>query len=493
MASMRVDAEREFLDCFDATVAPVYGYTSRLTGDDPAHIERIVRDVYLDVLRRARERSLVEIDVATLLADVRGRLLDAMLAVEPDDGAPRLATAPARPAASGSLTPRERVALTLRFVDEMPASSVAATLDLSVRATDALVAKSRARLRSRAADPDDWLDEMLPARAPSPTFVAALRRQLLVGWGTRSAAPVAQVPERSGGVRHLLLATAVAAGAVGLVFGAVRLADATSRETVASAGPPPTDPVAVPPSTTPVTSSAPIEPRAPVGTPVTVPAVPTTSVPPQPDVTAPVPPPTTDVAPPDAEPDPEPVPAIDLATATLLGVRPSQLRDVDVDVDATVAALAAAVGAPTHDTGWYPSTLRDDAACRDGVERRVVQFGDVTVGFVRDGDGSHRVAAWTIGTDPDQAARHGLADPLPEAARLGIGWNDSTLYFGTLGDIADAGFTIRFLDETGDAIVPDDPTLATRAEVLLDGEPDLGLALYGGIVIGIEATTLPAC
>ena len=62
-----------------------------------------------------------------------------------------------------------------------------------------------------------------------------------------------------------------------------------------------------------------------------------------------------------------------------------------------------------------------------------------------------------------------------------------------LGEIADAGFTLRFLDAVGDAIVPDDPTLATRGEVLLDGDPDLGLALYGGIVIGIDATTLPAC
>ena len=174
-------------------------------------------------------------------------------------------------------------------------------------------------------------------------------------------------------------------------------------------------------------------------------------------------------------------------------MRPSGLRDIDVDVDATLAALAVAVGAPTHDTGWYPSTVRDGAACRDGVERRAVQFGDATVGFVRDRDGSDRIAAWTIGTDPDQAARHGLADPLPEAPRLGIGWNDSALYFGTLGEIADAGFTLRFLDAVGDAIVPDDPTLATRGEVLLDGDPDLGLALYGGIVIGIDATTLPAC
>jgi hypothetical protein len=185
--------------------------------------------------------------------------------------------------------------------------------------------------------------------------------------------------------------------------------------------------------------------------------------------------------------------SIDLGAASVLGVRPSGPDDRGVDVDATVSAVAAAVGAPTADTGWYRSTVPDGDRCRDDVERRVVQFGEATIGFVRGGDAPDRVAAWTVGTDPDQVVRHGLATPLPEAPRLGLGWNASELYFGTVAEIADAGFTVRFLDVSGVAIVPDDPALATRGEVLVDGFPDLGLRLYGGVVIGIDATTLPAC
>jgi hypothetical protein len=492
MATMRVDAEREFLDCYDATIATVYGYASRLAGDDPTTIESLVRDVYLDVLRRARERSLVEIEPGSLLTDVRGRVLGRLRDAPHDDGSPRLATGAARPVGGAVLTSQERVALTMRFVDELPTTEVASALDLTVRATDALVAKSRGRLRSRASDPDRWLDEMMPPHAPSPAFAAALRRQLLVGWGLRGATQAAPVPARSGGLRHVLLASAVAAAAVGLVVGAVHLADATSRRTVTSPGPVPSTVPSSPVTTAPVT--VPVTAPSTTGPPTTAPptTAPPTTAPPTtaPEVTEPSAPPTS------ATPSPDTVaagPAIDLGAASLLGVRPAAPDDRGVDVDATVSAVAGAVGAPTGDTGWYRSTVPHGKRCRDDVERRVVQFGDAIIGFVRGGDGPDRVAAWTVGTDPDQVARHGLAAPLPEAPRLGIGWNDSELHFGTLAEIADAGFTIRFVDGSGVAVVPDDPALATRGEVLLDGGPDLGLRLYGGVVIGIDATTLPAC
>lgn len=490
---MRVDGERAFLDCYDATLVRVHRYASRLTGGHRDRTEQLVREAYLEVLRRARERTLTEVDTLALCALVRQRFMTTLRTAERDGGGRRLVTTlptlPSGPFAATSdtasgddlLSDRERAALTLRFVDGLSTSDVAAALGASVRATEALMTRARAR-GGEGGTATGWVDRLLPEHDPGRDLAVRLRRDLSVGWGVRGAAPVVVPVARSSSRSQLAMVVAVSAAAVGLVFGAVKLADGARRvETVASAGP------TMPAPTVPTTVAEPGDTMPPATVPpATAPdlTVPDATVP---DVTVP---PVT--APPVLVGDP----AIDLRAGTLFGLPPTRDGDAGraVDVEGVVDAIDAAFGGATADTGWYPFPDRADTTdCRTGLDWRVLQWGDVTLSFVRSGSGTTHLARWAVGSDPDQADANGLGTALPESDPLAIGWNDSDLYFGDLDDLAAAGLPVRFVDELGNPAMVTDPALATHGRTTTaDGDP-LGLRLYGEVVIGIDATATTLC
>lgn len=496
---MRVDGERAFLDCYDATLVRVHRYASRLTGGQRERTEQLVREAYLEVLRRARERTLTEVDTLALCALVRQRFVTTLRTTERDGGGRRLVTAlptlPSGPSAAASdtaaghdlLSDRERAALTLRFVDGMSTSDVAAALGASVRATEALMTRARAR-GGEGGNATGWIDRLLPEHDPGGDLALRLRRDLSVGWGVRGAAPVVAPVARSSSRSQLAMVVAVSAAAVGLVFGAVKLADGARRvETVASAGPTVPAPTVTEPGRTTGRTTPPATAPDMTAPPATAPDVtaPDVTVP---DVTVPVP----DVTVPVVVGDP----AIDLRAGTLFGLRPTRGGDAGraVDVEGVVDAIDAAFGGATADTGWYRFPDRADTAdCRAGLDWRVLQWGDVTLSFVRSASGTTHLARWAVGSDPDQADVNGLGATLPEADPLAIGWNDSDLYFGDLDDLAAAGLPVRFVDELGNPAMVTDPALATRGRTsTADGDP-LGLRLYGEVVIGIDATATTFC
>jgi RNA polymerase sigma-70 factor (ECF subfamily) len=159
----RVDSEELFRAYYDATVRDAHRYASRLTGDR-SRAEDLVQDVYLELLRHARAGTVVEVSLGWLLVAVRHRFLDAIRGQEREDRRLRLAWSRPDDEAVGpvdqnagaldgfGLSDRERAALTLRYVDDLPVAAVARELGTTVRATESLLARARARARSEARD-----------------------------------------------------------------------------------------------------------------------------------------------------------------------------------------------------------------------------------------------------------------------------------------------------------------------------------------------------
>lgn len=150
----RIDNEDGFLACYDATVREAYRYAHRLTGSQIGAGD-VVQDVFVGLLRAAGDGSLTEIGLGRIMVAVRHRVIDQVRAR--DCEARRLRLAWSRPADGadldrelvdlGPLPDRERVALTLRYVDDLSVADVAAELRATVRATESLLARARARVR----------------------------------------------------------------------------------------------------------------------------------------------------------------------------------------------------------------------------------------------------------------------------------------------------------------------------------------------------------
>jgi RNA polymerase sigma factor (sigma-70 family) len=152
-----VDDEESFMACYHATLPDVFRYAAMLCGHDRATAEDIVQDTYIAALRRVRAGDLGSITTGYLTLSVRHRFLDAM---KQRDREQRRITAAASTDARTStsrhevfaqladLPDRERTAMVLRFVDDLPVAAVATALRLSIAATESLIVRATRRLRN---------------------------------------------------------------------------------------------------------------------------------------------------------------------------------------------------------------------------------------------------------------------------------------------------------------------------------------------------------
>ncbi len=153
----RRNEKETFLAFYDQTFTEAYRYAGRLCGSDRAAAEDLVQDAYLSVLRRLRADQDRDLTVGYLITTIRHRHLDRirhdareerrlrLVAVSPE---PEPATMPSQLAA---LPERDRTALILRYVDDLPVPEVASAMGLTVHATESLLARARARLRGKEA------------------------------------------------------------------------------------------------------------------------------------------------------------------------------------------------------------------------------------------------------------------------------------------------------------------------------------------------------
>ena len=156
--------DEEVVALYERSVDPLYRYATRLTGGDRAWADELVQETYLQLVRRLRSGPPFQPDTGWLIVSCRHRFLDQLkqdrrrrererhdvlpaadvTAGEAGDGA--------LTAALGQLPPDQRVALVLRYVDELSVPDVARELGRSVHATESLLARARAALRAVMSD-----------------------------------------------------------------------------------------------------------------------------------------------------------------------------------------------------------------------------------------------------------------------------------------------------------------------------------------------------
>lgn len=146
------------MTCYRATVAEVFRYASMLCGSDRARAEDLVQDAFLGLVRRVRGGERVEVSVGYLMVAVRHRFLDDVKQRAREQRRLELVATSGPPDPPGpigelaGLSERERTAMVLRFVDDLPVAGVAEAMGISTRAAESLLARAARRLRSGGAN-----------------------------------------------------------------------------------------------------------------------------------------------------------------------------------------------------------------------------------------------------------------------------------------------------------------------------------------------------
>jgi len=159
-----VRSANEMLEFFMRASVEVHRYVSRLTGGDQQLTEDIVQETFLALMRHHRAGEVSVIGVGWLITTARHRLIDHVRATQRDqlrverhvggeqaDVPPIDVTAISAEHARWMLAQlpiRERVALSLQTIEGWSIAEVASHLELSVEATNSLLARARRRLRA---------------------------------------------------------------------------------------------------------------------------------------------------------------------------------------------------------------------------------------------------------------------------------------------------------------------------------------------------------
>ena len=154
------DPAAALLAIYDRALPQVYGYLQRRVGD--AEIaEDLTADTFLSAVQAIQRDAVPDMSVAWLITVARNKLIDhwRRRATEReklpllhedesvDDGLDvHFERARAR-AVLGTLGPHHQAALTLRYLDGMSVPEVAAEMDRTVHATEALLVRARHAFR----------------------------------------------------------------------------------------------------------------------------------------------------------------------------------------------------------------------------------------------------------------------------------------------------------------------------------------------------------
>jgi RNA polymerase sigma-70 factor (ECF subfamily) len=151
-----VTDEQSLIACYDQSVRAVYRAASRLTGGDRAATDDLVQDVYVSLVDKARSGAVTEVGMGWLVTSTRHRYLDRLRGQQRDERRLRLVWSAAESSPDGAERPdlsdmpdRERAALVLHYIDDLPVAEVARLMGTSVHATESLLARARRRVRAR--------------------------------------------------------------------------------------------------------------------------------------------------------------------------------------------------------------------------------------------------------------------------------------------------------------------------------------------------------
>ena len=161
MSEQPRDAGRAVLDVYDEALPQVYGYLLPRCGT-PALAEDLTAETFLAAVDAARRGRPPSLSTGWLITVARNKLVDhwrrsareqrGLRAVAGEPSPPedpwdeRLDALRARQVLM-ELGPHHRAALTLRYIDDLPVPEVAALLDRTVHATEALLVRAPSAFR----------------------------------------------------------------------------------------------------------------------------------------------------------------------------------------------------------------------------------------------------------------------------------------------------------------------------------------------------------
>ncbi len=162
-AHSNVDAPSRLLDLYDTALPDVYGYLHRRCRNT-AVAEDLTTEVFLGAVESIRRGAVTTVTVAWLIGIARHKLVDhwrrvareernleAVADLDPTSTDPwnvELDIMLARDVLA-DLGAHHRSALTLRYLDDLPVREVAAILDRTEHATEALLVRARHAFRNR--------------------------------------------------------------------------------------------------------------------------------------------------------------------------------------------------------------------------------------------------------------------------------------------------------------------------------------------------------
>lgn len=164
--SARAVEKAEALSFLEHALPDVYGYLLRRTRDKAA-AEDLTSETMLAAIRGLARGSSDDLSVAWLIGIARHKLVDHWRRearerrhlesrwVEQSNVPEETTFEPGRASAAlVALNPSQRMALTLRYVDELSVAEVAAAVDRSLHATETLLVRARAAFRDRYREMD---------------------------------------------------------------------------------------------------------------------------------------------------------------------------------------------------------------------------------------------------------------------------------------------------------------------------------------------------
>lgn len=161
-------------------------------------------------------------------------------------------------------------------------------------------------------------------------------------------------------------------------------------------------------------------------------------------------------------------PGLDLAGASIMGLA----APTDGPSDDTIAAISEQLGAPTFDSGWYVSAEEDVGDgledCFGGLEERLVQWGNLHIGFMRLGEPSapsDRLVALTVGDPTDIVDLMRVNEPVPTVEQPLIVTAEGFGAGSSLASLVGTGAPITMFDANATEV--EDPAQATQAFVYL--------------------------
>jgi RNA polymerase sigma-70 factor (ECF subfamily) len=159
------DVADAFLALYDRGLPSVYGYLSSRCGS-VAIAEDLTSETFLAAVRTLQQRPSIELSVGWLITVARNKLVDHWRRVSAEERKLRLIEGDLDEATDddarwleslgpgqahdvlASLGAHHRIALTLRYVDDLSVPEVADLLDRTIHATEALLVRARRAFRA---------------------------------------------------------------------------------------------------------------------------------------------------------------------------------------------------------------------------------------------------------------------------------------------------------------------------------------------------------